>query len=150
MRRRSSVQGGPFMWIAGRQTEVGRDGSGRGSSQRGTAQLGQPDCQLLGDYSKKKPATGGRRMMKFSDECGKMHKLRWIGLPEGLPSAVLARIFVRRVLRHFGWGVFASCSLIVSRPCRLADLIHSFIHSCLWPASMVEAASELWRHVAGK
>ena len=45
-------------WIAGRQTEVGRDGSGRGSSQRGTAQLGQPDCQLLGDYSKKKPATG--------------------------------------------------------------------------------------------
>ena len=31
-------------------------------------------------------------MMKFSDECGKMHKLRWIGLPEGLPSAVLARI----------------------------------------------------------
>ena len=92
MRRRSSVQGGPFMWIAGRQTEVGRDGSGRGSSQRGTAQLGQPDCQLLGDYSKKKPATGGRRMMKFSDECGEMHKLRWIGLPEGLPSAVLARI----------------------------------------------------------
>ena len=80
------------MWIAGRQTEVGRDGSGRGSSQRGTAQLGQPDCQLLGDYSKKKPATGGRRMMKFSDECGKMHKLRWIGLPEGLTSAVLARI----------------------------------------------------------
>ena len=131
------------MWIAGRQTEVGRDGSGRGSSQRGTAQLGQPDCQLLGDYSKKKPATGGRRMMKFSDECGKMHKLRWIGLPEGLPSAVLARILCTEGVEALRVG--RVCVVLADRfPAVPFGGSNSFIHSFIWTAmDRVRASSSV-------